>query len=111
MRIKKYSTNNWDALAYNSSKVKFRVIKNPRVLEQEEMKACLQLKNNLSCIESNVRHVHPLGDICSNHLQEDLCSLQRLSATMVKTQNKRETIKPYIDHIQTLKKKEKLKRD
>jgi hypothetical protein len=45
MRIEKYTTNNWNALAYNSSSktlVKFRVIKNPRVLkqeEQEEMKA------------------------------------------------------------------------
>ncbi len=60
MRIKKYSTNNWDALAYNSSSktlVSFRVTKNPRVLGQEEMKAWLLLTNNLSCIESNVRHV------------------------------------------------------
>ncbi len=63
MRIKKYSTNNWDALAYKSSSktlVKFRVIKNPRELEQEEqeeMKAWRLLTNNLSCIETNVRHV------------------------------------------------------
>jgi hypothetical protein len=62
MRIKKYSTNNWDALAYNSSSktlVNFRVTKNPRVLEQgqDEMKAWLLLTNNLSCIELNVRHV------------------------------------------------------
>jgi hypothetical protein len=55
--------NNWDALAYNSSSktlVNFRVTKNPRVLEQEgheKMKAWLLLTNNLSCIESNVRHV------------------------------------------------------
>jgi hypothetical protein len=46
MRIEKYTTNNWNALAYNSwskTLVKFRVIKNPTVLrkqeEQEEMKA------------------------------------------------------------------------
>jgi hypothetical protein len=57
MRMKKYSTNNWDALAYNSlskTLVKFRVIQNPRVLEQqqeEEMKAWLLLTNNLSCID------------------------------------------------------------